>query len=166
MSGNILQLKASFAAYTITLASLATSSTLVAGRQSTAVQNSSEYLDCQISGKIRVGTSPTGGVIEIWAGAPINGTPTYPDTFGASDAAVTVTSANVRDALLRRVWVAYCDTTSDRDYPIVPVSLAQFFGGVLPERHFIWVTHSSGVNLNSTGGNHEINYRFFGARYT
>lgn len=166
MAGNILQLKDSWAAYTITLASLATSSTLVAGRQSTAVTNSGEYLDATVTGRITVGTSPTGGQIEIWVGAPIDSTPTYPTSFGASDAAVTVASANFRDAALRRGAVIYSDTTSDRPYDIAPFSVAALFGGVLPEIHFVWVVHSTGVNLNATGGNHELNYRFFGARYT
>lgn len=166
MAGNILQLKDSWAAYTITLASLATSSTLTVGRQTNVVVNSGENLDAQVSGRITVGTSPTGGVIEVWVGAPINGTPTYPTNFGAVDAGITVLSANHRDAALRRGAVIYCDTTSDRPYEIAPFSIAALFGGVLPERHFLWITHSTGVNLNATGGNHELNYRLFGARYT
>lgn len=165
MAGNILQLRASWAAYTITVAGLATSSTLVAGRQSTAVTNSGDYLGCAVSGRITVGTSPTGGQIEVWVGAPINGTPTYPTSFGASDAAVTVASANFRDAAIRRGAVIYCDTTSDRPYDIAQFNIADLFGFV-PEIHFIWVTHSTGVNLNATGGNHELNYRFFSPRYT
>ncbi len=166
MAGNIFQNRQAFAAYVATLAALATSSGLTVGRQSDVVVNSGEYLDAQVSGRITVGTSPTGGVIEVWVGAPINGTPTYPTDFGAADAAVTVVSANFRDAALRRGAVIYSDTTSNRPYDIAPFSIAALFGGVLPERHFLWITHSTGVNLNATGGNHELNYRLFGARYT
>ncbi|NBW19056.1 MAG: hypothetical protein EBR82_64880 [Caulobacteraceae bacterium] len=54
---------------TITLASLASDTNLLAGRESNAIDNSSNlYLDYLISGKVTTGTSPTTArSIEVWA---------------------------------------------------------------------------------------------------
>jgi hypothetical protein len=46
--------------------------------------------------------------------------------------------------------------TSDRTYHFGPVSLAAAFGGTLPPKVVLFITHSTGVNLNSTAGNHQI----------
>jgi hypothetical protein len=72
---------AASAAYTKTFASLATSPTLVAGWETTAVSNTTNlYLDYGVGGIITVGTSPTANTtIEVWAYASRNDTPTYPD---------------------------------------------------------------------------------------
>jgi hypothetical protein len=149
-------------ALTITLASLATSSALLAGRQSTVVDNTSNLdLDHLVGGKVRLGTSPTvSTLIEAWAFAAYkiaSGTPSYPDTLGASDAAVTITSANVKYGLLVPLWSQIVDNTTGRDYFMPPTSIAQAFGE-LPPYWGIWVTHSTVAALDSTGGNHEFHY--------
>jgi hypothetical protein len=149
----------SWSALTITLASLATSSTLVAGRASTAVSNTTDkFLDVMVAGKIRAGTSPTGGVIEVWAYASFDGTPTYPDSITGTDADKTMTSANVKSSALRLLWATSVDTTSNTDYFIPPTSLQQLFGQ-MPSNWGLFVTHSTGVALNATGGNHVLSYR-------
>lgn len=68
---------------TITLASLGTSNTWVAGREATSVSNgSNKYLDYEITGKITTGTSPTTDTeIRLYGIKPINDTPTWPDVF-------------------------------------------------------------------------------------
>src|SRR5262245_54425580 len=83
----------SSSALTITLTSLATSSTLVAGRESTEVDNSSnKYLDAGISGRVTVGTTPTAATrIEIWI-FPKMSDSAYPDVFDGTDSAETLTS--------------------------------------------------------------------------
>lgn len=157
------QSSADTVALTISLASLGSDTSLVAGRASTAVDNTSNLdLDHLVSGKIRLGTSPTASrVIEVWAYAPFkiaSGTPTYPDSITGSDAAKTMTSANVKYAALRLLWQAFTDSTSDRDYFIPPTSIREAFGN-MPAFWGLFVVHSSGVNLNSTGGNHEFAYQ-------
>lgn len=147
------------AAYTITLTGLATSSTLVAGRESTSVSNASnKYLDELVSGLITVGTSPTASTyIEVHAVACIEDTPIWPDVFDGTDSAETVTSAGIKAAICRPVAVMLCDsTTSDRGYPFAPLGLRQLFGDGLPTAHVIFVTHSTAVNLNATAANHAI----------
>jgi hypothetical protein len=149
---------ASSAAYTITLASLASSSTKVAGRESTAVSNASnKYLDYMVGGKVTTGTSPTDArTIEIWAGGAVNDTPLYPDVFDGTDSDETATSSYIRDAGFNFLADTATNNTSDRPYWFKPTSLAAIFGGIVPTAHVLWVTHDTGQNLNSTGGNHAL----------
>lgn len=155
-------------ALTISLASLANSSGLTTGRESAAVDNTTNLdLDHLVSGKIRAGTSPTSGNrIEVWAYAPISvssGTPTYPaiatsDGIDGTDSAVTALSDNVKFSALRLIASITVDSTSDRDYFIPPTSIASLFGGQMPTHWGVIVFNGSGVALNSTAGNHDISY--------
>ena len=147
---------------TITLASLATSSTLLVGVESAAVDNrTNQDLDHLITGKITTGTSPTVSTkIEIWVYAPISitsGTPTYPDTLDGTNSAETLTSDNVKFSALRLAWSITVDNTTDRTYYIPPTSVANLFGS-MPPFWGVFVTHNTAVNLNSTGGNQDISY--------
>ena len=151
---------ASSADFTITLASLATSSTLVAGRESTAVDNGTNlYLDYLVGGKITTGTSPTANkLIAVYAYGAINSTPTFPDVFDGTDSAETCTSVEIRNASL--AWLFSTDTTatSDVTYWFSPTSIASRFGGIVPDQFGLFVTHDTAVNLNSTAGNHALSY--------
>ena len=146
---------------TITLASLASSTTLVAGRESTAVSNSSNlYLDELIEGEITAGTSPTAArSIRVYAYGSITDTPNYPDVMDGTDSDETVTSADIRDACLPLLAVMATANTSNQAYPFRAVSLALAYDGVLPRDWGVWVTHETGVNLNSTAGNHRISHK-------
>jgi hypothetical protein len=149
---------AASSALTISLASLASSSTFVAGRESTAVDNTTnKYLDYLLAGKIRVGTTPTTSTeIRVYVVALMEDA-TYPDVFDGTDSAETVTSAGVRDGFAKLAAVMGVDsTTSDRDYYFGPVSVAALFGGSLPKKFAVFVTHNTGVALNATGGNHAV----------
>lgn len=153
---------ASAADYTITLASLATSSSLLAGRESSSVSNASNlYLDYLVSGVIRVGTTPTTDTsIQVLAIGPRKGdTPNWPDVFDGTDSAETITSDGIKNAIARFAADLDVDsTTSDRDYPFGPVSLVSLFG-LCPKHHVLFVTHNTGVNLNATGANHVLSYQ-------
>lgn len=151
---------AASSAVTITLASLATSSTWLAGRQSDVVDNTTnKYLDYLVAGKITVGTTPTSGTeIRVYVVA-LTEDSTMPDTItAAGDAAKTLTSAGVRDGCARLAGppMQVDATTSDRTYWFGPVSVASLFGGVCPKKFVVFVAHNSAVNLNSTGGNHAV----------
>jgi hypothetical protein len=149
---------AASSALTITLASLATSSTWLAGAESDAIDNTSNlYLDYLLAGKITVGTSPTASTeIRVYVVALAEDA-TYPDVFDGTGSAETVTSAGVGSGFLTLVRRILVDaTTSNQAYWFGPVSVASFFGGVLPKKFVIFVSHNSGVNLNSTAGNHAI----------
>lgn len=143
---------------TVTLASLATSSTLVAGRESTAVDNGTNlYLDYLLGGKITTGTSPTTAKeIRVYVYGSVNDTPTFPDVIDGTDSAETMTSTDIRDAGLKLAAIMSTDATSNRTYWFAPVSVAALFGGTLPDQWGVWITHDTAVNLNSTGSNHAI----------
>lgn len=148
------------AQYTITLASLGTSATWVAGQEATSVSNgSNKYLDYEITGKITTGTSPTANTeIRIYGIKPINDTPTWPDVFDGTDSAETLTNTNIRDSL-PLLWNGTVASTSNITYPIISaLTLAQLWG-IVPDNHTVFVTHATAVALNSTGSNHELSYR-------
>ena len=155
-SGDITTKSGSEATITITLASLGTSATRVAGRESNSVSKADPETDHIITGKITVGTSPTGGQIDIWV-VPIHktgGGDVWPDVFDGTDSAETATSVNVLYGLGFLAKVLASDTTTDRVHNFS-------FGvraacGYMPRKYVIFVAHSTGVNLNSTGGNHEM----------
>lgn len=158
----IYQTPGTQASLTITLASLATSSTLLVGRASTAV-TSGNWSDVVVSGHITYGTTPTIGTegrVYVYAQRNDSAYPSY-GTGGAisgTDAAVTFTSAGIRDNALFLARVMGIDaTTSDNPYSFRPFSLVEVCG-FLPKRWGVFFTHASAVNLNSTGGNHEMVY--------
>src|SRR4051794_34831478 len=106
---------ASSAALTITLASLASDTNLLAGRESTLVDNTSNlYLDYLLGGKITTGTTPTDvREIRVYVAALIEDS-TWPDVFDGTDSNETVTSSGIRDAGLRLAAVIATNNTSDR----------------------------------------------------
>lgn len=146
---------------TISPASTASSSTWVAGRESTEVDNTTnKYDDALVQGKITVGTSPTAStliLVYVWGSDTSAGT-TAIDVIDGTDSAETLTSAGVRDGFMRLgASISVDATTSDRGYPFGPFSVADLFGQ-MPKYWGLFVTHNTGVNLNATGGNHAFTY--------
>lgn len=143
-------------AMTITLTSLASSSTLVAGRESTVVDNTGTLaIDYLVGGKIRAGAgTPIAGQIEVWAAGSYDGT-TFAGIVGAGDAALTLTNEKPRMSLLDIIAV---DTTASHTYEFGPKSIAQAFGGVVPKKWGVFVTHNMSATLSATAADHEIKY--------
>lgn len=156
----IIQSWGSSSALTITLAGLASDTSLLAGRQSSVVDvaaASPGVLDYLIAGRVTTGTSPTDlKEIRIYLFGSLDDTPTYPAGMGAADAGVTVVSSNVRDSGLILLKSISTGATSDRGHPFGPVGVREMFGGVLPKRFGVFCVHNTGVNLNATAGNHFI----------
>ncbi len=142
---------------TITLASLASDTNLLTGRESAVIDNTTNlYLDVLVSGKITAGTSPTASrSIEVWAVGSWDGT-NWPDVFDGTESAETITSADIKASVCRFVAAMATANVSDRTYHFGPASLASAFGGTLPPKISLFVTHSTGVALNSTAANHQI----------
>ncbi len=158
-------------AITLTLASLASSSTLVVGRQSTVVDNTSnQYVDAILSGQVTTGTSPTAGKqLELWLYGPLKvatSTFTYPvattTALTGSDGAATFILEQKYN--LQLAWSTFNVGTTDTKYAIGPLSVAAVFGGVMPLKFGAFFTHNTGVNLNSTAANHWLHYT--GIKYT
>lgn len=156
-AGDIKLVYPSASDITITLASLAPSSTLLAGRESTAIDNTSNlYTDYLVSGKIKTNATITaGGRIEVWAVGSWDGT-TWPDVFDGTDSDETLTNANIKSAVCRLVASMAVDATGTYYFP--PTSIAALFGGTLPPKFVLFVTHNTHATnaLDSTGGNHQI----------
>lgn len=150
----------SWTTITASLASLASSSTFVAGVESTVIDNSSnKFVDAQVAGFITTGTTPTVGQIRIYGLSRLDNTPTYPDVFDGTDSAETVTSAGLGVAFLKGPIIIVMDsTTSNIDYPFTFL-LSQIFGPVIPEFWSLFIAHNTVAALNSTGGNHVIKYQ-------
>ena len=140
---------------TITLASLASDTNLLTGRESAVIDNTSALvLDYLVSGKITTGTTPTTAKsIEVWAVGSWDGT-NWPDVFDGTESAETITSADIKASVCRFVASMATSSTSNVSYHFGPVSLAAAFGGVLPPKIVLLVTHSTPASPNSTAGNH------------
>jgi len=141
---------------TITLASLASDTNLLAGRESDMIDNTVlGYDDYLLSGKITTGTSPTASrQNEVWAiGWDGSG---WPDVFDGADSDETISLASVKAAICRFIANLATTSSSDEDYYFGPVSAKAAFGGRLPSKFTIFVVHNTGVNLNATAGNHFI----------
>ena len=141
----------------ITLASLASDTNLLAGAESAAVDNTVDgRRDFWVSGKVTTGTSPTTArSIQVWAVGSWDGT-NWPDVFDGTASAETITSANHKNAICRFVAEMATDSTSDRAYHFGPVLISSVFGGDVPPKWVLFITHNTGVNLNATAGNHQI----------
>ena len=148
---------AASAALTITLASVATDANLLTGVESDAIDNTTnKYLDYLLAGKTTTGTSPTDAKeIRVYVAALIEDS-TWPDVLDGTGSAETITSSGIRDAVLKLANVIPTNNTSDRTYWFGPLSVAALFGGTLPKKFVVFVTHNTAVNLNSTGSNHAI----------
>lgn len=140
-------------AITITLANLADG----ALRQSASIDNSTlKFFDTRIGGKITTGTSPTtGSVITLYAAASVDGGTIFSGGASGSDALFTEQEDQL--FLLGQIIVA---STSDKAYEFGPFSLLEAMKGfAIPDTWAIVVKNDTGAALNSTGGNHDVDYQ-------
>ncbi len=159
MPNNILWKYGTTTTITAAVASLASDTNLLAGIESAVIDNTTDgFEDIIVSGKVTTGTSPTTArSIEVWAVAwDSNG---WPDVFDGTSSAETITSSDIKNAICKAVAIMSTNNTSDRTYPFTGVSLKTVFGGVLPSRVVLFITHNTGVALNATAGNHEFRYQ-------
>lgn len=146
---NIQRVGSSYSALTISLASLASSSVGV-GRQSTIVDNSTTKYDyALLNVLIKLGTSPTANKSVYIYLIQSDGT-NRTDGAGASDAALTIKNAS----LIGIMTTGSSPATGDNIRKTFNVEgLGKEWG--------IAIIHDTGVNLDSTGGNHVIGYAGF-----
>lgn len=150
------------------VASLASSSTFIAGRESNEIDNATtnKYVDALVQGKVTVGTTPTANTyinVYVW-GADTSLATTAIDVLDGTDSAESITNTGVLGSALRLgASIPVLVATSDITYNFAPFSVAQLFGGVMPKFWGLYVAHNTGVNLNATGGNHA--FSFNGIKY-
>lgn len=139
-------------AITCTMASLASSAT--AGREGTAIDNTSNlYLDALVMlvVALQAGTPANDKAVYVYGAGTVDAaTPQWPDAFTGTDAAITFNSpANAR--LLGTVYAP----TSAGTFKGGPWSMASLHGGTLPEKWSIAVQNYTGIALHATEGNHK-----------
>jgi len=158
MANNVLIKYGSKTTLTCAVASLASDTNLLAGIESSVIDNTTDgFTDIIVSGKLTTGTSPTAArSIEVWAigwdGA------NWPDVFDGTSSGETITSSDIKNAICKAVAIMSTNNTSDRTYHFSGVSLRGVFGGCLPSKVVLFPVHNTGVNLNSTAANHELSY--------
>jgi hypothetical protein len=143
------------ATFTITLASLGSSSAGV-GRQSTLIDNDTTWrMAARIYLRIQVGTTPTADTL-IHAYLILSSddatTPIRNDNAGASDAAWTALNAEPLGTLL------VDSATSDLYYYGI---FDTWKHGPLGPQWGIGIVNATGVALGSTEGNHIKQYRYY-----
>lgn len=149
MAGDILQkYGTSNQAFTVTnLHSLGNSTTAV--WNSDAIDNSSNlFVDALVTVKIKTHatTGVTNGVAYVYAYGTVDGGTSYTDAVdGTEGAHTTITYPNLR--LIGTVSCATVNTT----YTGGPFSVAQAFGGVLPQKWGIVIMNQTGNTLNASG---------------
>lgn len=149
-----------FGASNAALNALASSTTRTAGAQSDVVDNTSAlYDDVLLSGSFKVGTSPTvNAQIDVWIVPAQDGGTTYPDVItSGGNAAKTWTSENVRNSAAKLLKSILIDATTGRVYAFSNESVAALFGGVLPQKFVVFVTHNTGVALDASSSGGQMN---------
>ena len=151
------------ASVTITLASLASTSGLASGRASTVITSSAtECVDFMVGGLVTASSQTLGSSnkqYEIWSYGTYEATGVnYTGGATGSDADLTtVSKSNMR--LLTVIPTAAVPATSS-PYAFGPFSIAQAYGGALPSRWGIFVTHNSctAIHAGVVSSYNEIRY--------
>lgn len=148
-------------AITMNLASLASSGTFVAGRESNEIDNTTnKYMDALVSGSITVGTTPTANTtiaVYVW-GSSVSLATTPIDVLDGVDSAETLTNAGILSALKWGASITVPAATSSVAYPILPFSVASKFGGVMPKFWGLYVAHSTVAALSASGNTNSLKF--------
>jgi len=142
--------------HTITLTSLASDTNLLAGRAGTAIdqKDTDDAIDVAVGGLVTTGTTPTASrQIEVWAYGSYDDT-NFNDGITGTDANKTL----VTKSTLRMLTVIPTNSTSDKAYYWGPFSIMGAFNGIIPVQWGIFIVHNTGVALNATAANHEVEH--------
>lgn len=149
---------------TMTLASLAASSTLLSGRESSAIDNgaSNKYLDYLVGGNYRAGAANNqAGSIYTCVVAARDDAPTWPDVFDGTDSAETVSKSGVFNAICKFLSTISADNTASQTWYWGLASVAACFSGFLPDQFVYFTTHNIQTSTNvwsATEGDHAIRH--------
>ena len=135
-------------AITFDISSLGTSSTFVAGRECTEVDNTTnKYMDCLVNVDGITGhasTAPTVGqqiVLYCWGADTSLGT-TAIDVLDGTDSAETLGHVSVLNSLRLAGVAVVTVATAGLVYYIQPFSVASLFGGVMPKYWGLFLAHN------------------------
>lgn len=143
-------------AITLDISSLGTSSTFVAGRESTEIDNTTnKYVDCIVNVDGITGhasTAPTVGqliAVYVW-GSDTSLATTPIDVLDGTDSAETLSHVSVLNALRLGGTAVVTVATAGLVYQIQPFSIAARFGGVMPKYWGLFVAHNHTGALAAT----------------
>lgn len=165
----LTQTLSSNTAITFDLSSLGTSSTFVAGRESTEIDNTStNYVDCIVNVDGITGhasTAPTvGQYIGLWVWGSDTSLATTPiDVLDGTDSAETLGHVSVLNSLRFAAAPTVTVATAALKYWIMPFSVAALFGGVMPKFWGLYVAHN---HTGALGASNSGLFSFNGITYT
>ena len=142
---------------TITVASLPSDASLSSGRQSTAIDNSTnEYVDYIFQGFVSLGGSVTveAKQMQLWAYGSNDGVG-YTAGLASADAAKNVCG---QKTLLKLVEAFPTTSVVSGTYHVGPYSAANVFRGTIPNYWGIFLAQSTCQILHSLSGTHEFSY--------
>lgn len=155
---------------TLTLASLAASSTLLAGRESSAIDNgaATKALDYLVAGNFRAGAANNqAGRIILGAVAARDDSPTWPDVFDGTDSTETISKQGIFDAIVRILADIAADNTASQTWYAAKASLITCMGLTVPPDQFVFFVAQSiqtGTNVwSATEGDHAVRYEAISA---
>jgi len=169
MATVLTQTYSSNTAITFDLSSLATSSTFVAGRESTQIDNTStQYIDCIVNVDGITGhasTAPTiGQMIQLYVwGADTSLATTAIDTLDGTDSTETLSHVSVLNSLRFAAAPTVTVATAALVYYIQPFSVASLFGGVMPKFWGLYCAHN---HTGALGASNSGLFSFNGITYT
>lgn len=148
-------------AITMDLSLLGTSSTFVAGRESTEIDNTTtKYNKVMVSGSVSVGTAPTANTtiqIFVW-GSNVSLATTPIDVLDGLDSAETLTNIGILNALKPGPTILVPAATSDVKYPVLPFEVGALFDDVVPKFWGLFVAHNTGVMLRLLSNTNMFEY--------
>jgi len=156
-------------AITFDLSSLPTSSTFVAGQESTQIDNTSTmYVDCIVNVKGITGhasTAPTvGQMIQLYVwGADTSLATTAIDTLDGTGSGETLGHVSVLNSLRFAAAPTVTVATAALLYYIQPFSVASLFGGIMPK---FWGLYAAHNHTGALGASNNTLFSFNGITYT
>lgn len=158
----------SSATITISPENVATAPSLDVGVESAVIDNTSnKYVDAIVGGTWMTNGSvaPTANTqVLVYVFSVRDDAPTYPDVMDGTASAETITSAGVGRGFLKLgIALDVSTNTTARPYEGL-FTVAQLFGGVMPLKWGLFITHNTGQNSHSTAGNHV--WKYTGVYYT
>lgn len=155
-------------AITFDLSSLGSSSTFVAGRESTQIDNTSnQYVDALVDVKGITGgaTAPTVGQsinLYVW-GSDISLATTPIDVLDGTDSAETLSHVSVLNSLRFAGSAVVTVATGSLVYYFQPFSVAALFGGVMPKFWGLFLSHN---HTGALAAGQSGKFQYTGIKYT
>lgn len=156
-------------AITFDISSLATSSTFVAGRESTQIDNTgNNYVDALVNIKTILGHASTapaiGQAISLWLwGANVSLATTAIDVLDGTDSVETLSHVAILNGLIPVGSAVVTVATANLPYYIPPFSVAQKFGGVMPKFWGLFLAHN---HTGALAASQSTLFEYTGIKYT